>query len=170
MATNAALPPPSSAWRAQLAQTWRNFSPRERSLVLFAGIAVGVLLLWLVAVRPAWRTLHTAPAQLAAAEAQLQQMQRLAAESQLLRGAAPVAPAAAAAALRAATDRLGSGARLQLQGDRATLTFEHIPAPQLAAWLVEARSGARARPAEAQWTRGGQGYSGNVVLLLGPAS
>lgn len=170
MATNASTRAPASALPAQLAQLWRDRAPRERRLLLMAGLAVGALLLWLVAIRPAMQVVRSAPAQLAVLDNQLQQMQRLAAESQTLRGAAPVAPSAAAAALRSATERLGSSARLQMQGDRATATFENVPAPRLIAWLAEVRSGARARPADAQFTRGPQGYSGSVVLLLGAGS
>lgn len=172
MATHdqATAPAAIAALRTRIDQSWRNFSPRERSLVRFAAAVIALLLLWLIAVRPAMQTLRQAPGQLAVLDAQLQHMQRMAAESLSMRDTAPVAPTAATASLRAATERLGPGASLQLQGERATLTFNDVPAPQLIAWLAEARSGARARPADAQFTRSGPGYSGSVVLLLGPGS
>jgi general secretion pathway protein M len=168
--TDTAPAPTVGVLREQAAQAWRNLAPRERRGLLMAGLAIGLLLLWMIAVRPAWQVLRTAPAQLASLEAQAQEMQRLAAESRTLRDAAPVSPAAATAALRAASDRLGPAARLQLQGERATLSFDNLPAPRLAAWLAEARSGARARPTEANLTRGTQGYSGTITVVTGPAS
>jgi general secretion pathway protein M len=111
-----------------------------------------------------------APAELDRLEAQFQQMQRVAAESTALRGAPRVSPAQAALALRAATDRLGEHGRLALQGDRATLTLTDVSPDALRAWLVEARSGARAQPVEAQLQRGPQGYSGTLGVTLGGGS
>jgi general secretion pathway protein M len=111
--------------------------------------------------------LRSAPAELDALEAQWQQMQRLAGESRELRTAAPVPQAQSAAALRAATERLGAQAKLSQAGERATLNLSGVSGAQLGAWLVEARSAARARVVEAQLTRGPQGYSGNVVVTLG---
>ncbi len=146
---------------------WRALPRRDRGLALVAVGAVAALLVWLVLVQPAWRTIREAPARLDQLEAQMQQVQRLAAETRELRGAAPVAPSQAAAALKAATDRLGDKAKLALQGDRATLTLTGVAPEPLAAWLGEARSAARARPVEAQLTRNGQALSGSVVLTLG---
>ncbi len=74
-----------------------------------------------------------------------------------------------AAALKAASERLGNRARLSLQGQRAVLTLSGVSSMQLRAWLTEARAGARARPVEAQLTRNAQGFSGSVVLSIGGA-
>ena len=55
-----------------------------------------------------------------------------------------------------------------MQSDRATLTLVTGVAPEaLRAWLTEARSGARARPVEAQLQRGPLGYTGTISLTLG---
>jgi general secretion pathway protein M len=131
---------------------------------------VGLAIVWLVAVQPAWRTVRSAPAEADALEAQWQHMQRLAAESKELRATPPVPPAQSAAALRAATERLGTQGRLTLAGERATLTLSGVSGAQLGAWLVETRSAARARVVEANLTRGPQGYNGSVVVALGGAS
>jgi general secretion pathway protein M len=89
----------------------------------------------------------------------------------VLRSATRVAPTQAAAALKAATDRLGTNARLAMQGDRATLTLVDGVSPDaLQAWLGEVRSGARARPVDAQLQRGPNGYSGTLGVTLGSAS
>ena len=127
---------------------------------------VGLAVLWLVLIQPAWRAVRAAPATLDQLDAQLQQMQRVAAESRSFADATPVSVAQASLALQAATAQLGDQARIVLQGDRATLTLNGIDSNDLQGWLTEARSAARARPIEAQLTRSPQGYSGTLVVQL----
>ena len=155
---------------AALGRWWGSLAARERRLVALAAALVVLALIWLIALAPALRTLARAPAQIEAADGQLQAMQRLAAEAREVRTAAPVAPEQATAALKAATDRLGDTGRLALQGDRAVLTLNGARVGALRDWLAEARSGARARPVEVTLTRGAQGLSGTVVLALGGPS
>jgi len=146
---------------------WMSLAPRERLWLTVVAWVLALLLIWLLAVQPAWRTLSRAPAQLDAMDAQLQVMQRQASEVQALRGAAPVSPDQAAAALAAATLRLGDKAKLSVQGERATLTLSGVGTSALRDWLAEARAGARARPIEANLTRSVAGFSGTLVLGLG---
>ena len=101
---------------------------------------------------------------------QWQQMQLAAIESETLRAASPVTPAQANEALRAATERLGSKAKLLIQGDRATITFTGLAFEDLRAWVGEARSGARARPVEAQLLKAASGYSGSISVVLASAA
>jgi len=131
---------------------------------------VAVLLVWLTLVQPALRTLRETPLELDRLDQQMQQAQLAAGEVQALRAASPVPPEQAATALRAATQQLGDKAKLTMQGDRATLTFTAIPAETLRVWLVQARSAARARPAEAQLLKGAGGYNGSIIVVLGSAS
>lgn len=160
------LPPALAEALAPYEARWAALAPRERRLVKGAAALIGLMLLWLAAVQPAWRTLRDTPAQLDAVELQLQQMQRMAAESRELRALPTVKTAQATEALRAATERLGPNAKLALLGDRATLTLDGVSGEALAAWLGEVRSAARARPDEAKLSRGANGYSGSVVLSL----
>jgi general secretion pathway protein M len=148
---------------------WAGLQPREQQLLGIAGAVVGIALLWLVAIQPAWQLWRQAPARLAALDAQTLAMQRLAAEARGLRGAAQVTAAQSAAALRDASARLGSVAKLSVQGDRAVLTVEGLSSEDLRSWLAEVRSGARARAVEAQLTRGPAGFSGTITLALLPA-
>ena len=136
-------------------------------MLAVAACVLGVFVLWTLALQPAWRTLRDAPAERDTLERQLQQMRALAAEAQQLRDAPALSPQQASDALRAASEQLGSAARLSLQGDRAVLTLQGATATQLRQWLAEARSAARARPLEVQLTRGAQGFSGSIVVLLG---
>lgn len=161
-----ALPPSMLALREQLQVRWSRLARRERRLVGGVLALVGLALLWMIAVQPAWRTLRDTPAQIDTVEQQLQQMQRLAAESRELRALPVVRQAQAEEALRGATERLGSNAKLTLQGERATLSLSGVSGEALAAWLGEVRSAARARPEEAKLSRGPTGYSGTVLLTF----
>jgi general secretion pathway protein M len=161
------------AWAERLApwrDRWAKLAPRERRLITAAAVVVGVFVTYTVAVLPAWRTLQAAPAQLDLLDADLQTMQRLAGEVRELRATPPIGTAQSALALKAATDRLGDRARLTLQGDRAVLTLEAVSVAALRSWLLEVRTGARARAIAAQLQRGPQGFSGSVTLALGGTS
>lgn len=151
-------------------QWWAGLARRERRLIGSAAALVALALLWWVALAPAIRTLQRAPAQIDAAEAQLQQMQRLATEARDLRAVTPVPADQAANVLKAATTRLGDKGRLSLQGDRAVLTVAGVSSVALRDWLAEARSGARARTIEANLSRGTTGLTGTVVVGMGTGS
>ena len=166
-ASRVALPTPVTAQWNALRAHWRRLSTRDRRLALLALTVIGAFLAWTVALQPAWRTLRDAPAQRELLDLQLQEMRALAAEAQQLRNAPALSAEQSAAALRAASERLGTKARLSLQGDRAVLTINGVSGAQLREWLAEARSGARARPVEAQLSRGAQGFNGSVVLNIG---
>ena len=167
MATDSpSLPPALNDARQQAGRFWQSRAPRERQLIAGGGAAVALLVVWLIAVQPALRTLSETPAELDRLDAQLQQMQLAAFESAALRSASPVPPAQANEALRAATERLGGKGKIALQGDRAVLTFSGVPFEALRNWLGEARSAARARPVEAQLLKGASGYSGSISITL----
>lgn len=153
-------------WRTSLRTQLAMMAPRERQALALAGLVLGLFLVWTLAVRPALATLRQAAVEAERLELQWQSMQRLAQEAQQLRGIVPVAAPQAAAALAAATERLGPAGRLSLQGERAVLVVDGLSTSQLRDWLAEARSGARARPVEANLVRGPQGYSGTLVVSL----
>lgn len=145
---------------------WRKLAPRERRLLAVGGAVLALGLLWWLLVQPAWRTLQRAPAELEVLDNQLQTMRAQATEAEQLRAAPAVTPEQAAAVLRGAAERLGAKAKLSLQGERAVLTLTALEPGALNAWLAEVRSGARARPLEANLTRAGAGYSGTLVLAV----
>ena len=164
-----ALPPGGAGARQQAGQVWRSRAPRERQLIAALALAIGVLVVWLIAVQPALRTLPETPAELDRLDLQWQQMQLAALESATLRSASPVPPAQASNALRAATERLGGKGKIALQGDRAVLTFSGVAFEGLRNWLGEVRSAARARPVEAQLLKGASGYSGSISIIMAGA-
>jgi general secretion pathway protein M len=155
--------------RHQAQAQWQSLGERERLAVATIGVLLGLLLAWSVLLAPALRTLRTAPAELDKVELQLQQMQAQAQEARALQAAPVVPPAQAQAALTASVAHLGTAARLNLAGDRAVVTLTGVAPELLQGWLGEVRSAARARPVEAQLTRGPKGYSGTLVLSLGGA-
>jgi len=160
---------PLKSWQktaAPLKAHWQALGERERIMLKLAGAALGLLLLWLIAIQPALRVLRQSPAQLEAVDLQLQEMQALAQEAAELRGIAPVPAAQAAQALQAASEHLGKDARLTITGDRAVLNVNGISSEALQAWLGEVRSAARARPVEAQLQRGPKGYAGSITLSI----
>jgi len=159
----------TSSRLAPLRAWWTTLGARERRLLALAVTVLALYALFAMAVQPAWRTLRTAPAQLETLDAELQTMQRLAAEAAELRATPPVNLEQSTAALKAASERLGDKARLSLQGERAVLTLNGAGSTQLRSWLAEVRSGARARPVEATLSRGSSGYSGTIVVTLGGA-
>ena len=169
-ASRLALPAPVTAQWGALRERWRTLGTRDRRLALLAMAVIGAFLVWTVAIQPAWRMLRDAPVQRDLLDLQLQEMRTLATEAQQLRNAPALSAEQSAAALRAASERLGAKARLSLQGDRAVLTLNGVSSAQLREWLTEARSGARARPVEAQLSRSAQGFNGSVVLTIGAGS
>jgi general secretion pathway protein M len=136
-----------SNWTAPLRARWQTLGVRERRALAVAAWVLGLFLIDRL-------------------DAQLQQMQRQATEARELRGTPALNSSQSAAALRAATEALGAAGRLQVVGDRATLTLTGINGSQLRDWLAEARTAARARPLEANLTRGLQGYAGSIVVAL----
>lgn len=153
-----------------LQAAWQGLGSRERQLVKLAAVALVVLLLWVLALGPATRTMRRAPAEQEALDVQLQQMQAQATEATTLRGAAGLSPDQARNALEAAAARLEGRAKLTLQGRRATLVLKGISSAELMAFLAEARAGARARTAEASLNQVGPGqYDGTLTLVLAGA-
>ena len=157
----------AAAWRQQAGEIWRSRPPRDRTAIVVMAGVVGAFLLWTLGVAPAWRTLQAAPSQIEALDTQLLQMRTMAAEVRELRNTAPIAAAQAGIAMKAAAERHGDKVRLTLQADRALVTFTGASPEQVRALLVEARSAARARPVEAQLSRGPNGFNGTLVLSLG---
>jgi len=162
--------PPMASLKQQARAFWRSRAARERQALAIGLVALVAVLVWLVFVQPAWHAVSQAPAQLDQLDRQLQQLQAMSDEVKALRSVSPVSAPQAAAALRAATARLGEQARLSLQGDRASVTFTAVDTEDLRDWLNEVRSAARARPIEASLSRVADGYSGTIVVILGGAS
>ena len=152
--------------RRDLTARWQAAAPRERLIVRVTAVIVGLLLLWLIALAPAWSTLRKAPGEIDRLDRELQQMRAMAQQTQAFKQAVPVSTEQSMTALRAATARLGPAAELTITGTQAQLRLRGV----LAMWIGEARQGARARPQEAELQTGPQGYSGRLTVVLPAAA
>lgn len=140
------------AWQHTLRARWATLVPREQRGLALAALVVALALVWGIGVRPALRTLATAPAQQAAAQQQLEAMQALQARAQKLQAQPALSAQDAVRSLQAAATALTPPAELQLQGDRATLQLQGVAPGALASWLsAQAQSGSG--PVQAQLVR-----------------
>jgi len=155
---------------ADLKTRWLALAPRERQMVQVVAWLAGFILLFMIGIRPAWRTLQTTPAQMAQADAVVNSMRSQADEVRRLRQMPKVPASQAEAALTTATQALGETANLRMQGDQAIMTLTQASGPALTAWLQEVRTSARARPTQANLIQVVPGfYSGSITLTLSAA-
>lgn len=168
MAT-ASAPSPFARFTLAVSVALSRLSSRERTAVTIAAWVIGLGLLWWLALAPAIDTLRQAPVRHARLDAQLGQMQRMAATAEGLRGQSSAQPPGRDEVLRAletATTGLADTAQLSVLGDRATLTLRNTPPEALAQWLSQVRINARLLPVDSQIKRepGSPGWNGTVVL------
>lgn len=156
---------------ATLQARWARLDARERRLLLLGTGVVALALLWWVALAPALHTLRGAPQQHQRLDGQLERMRQLQAQAQALQNRPRVSPAEAARALeQSVREQLGAHAQLQIQGNQVSVTVKSLPAPALALWLSQARSGAHASVTQARLLRDSAAapasWSGTLVLAL----
>lgn len=145
---------------------WNQRPPREQTMLSAVVVLVLAALMWTMAIAPAWRTVKAYPAQRAALDAQLQQMQTLQAQATALQSRPALAPQAAQAGLQAAVTDLGPRASLLILNQQATVTLKGVEAETLARWLAVVRVEARMLPTQAQWRRDGRLWRGTVTFTL----
>ena len=138
---------------APLRARWATLSPRERYFSTLAIFAVAILLVWAVALAPALASLQKVQARRVVLDGQLQQVLALQAEARQLAAQPRIGREASLRALRESVTALGSGAQLQTAGERAIVNLQGVPAANLAAWLGQARTNARAVPFEMRLVR-----------------
>ncbi len=162
--------------KQEIGKRWQAFSarlaPRERLALQSAAWLLGGLLVWSVAIAPAWRVLQTAPERQARLGPQLHAMRAMAAEARSLQQSESTQTAAWPERLRAlesSTSRLlKDQAQLQPSGEQVTVTLRDASPTALAQWLQEARVNARLRPTRVQLERSGAAgavrWQGQLVL------
>ncbi len=140
--------------RHALAARWAQLAERERRMVRIAITLVGAATLWWLGLAPALGSLRGADARHRQIDAQLQQMQTLQAQAKALQAQPKLSHEEAVRALETSVKQgLGPSARLQVTGERATVTLKGVGADALAQWLTQARVNARAAPSEARLVR-----------------
>ena len=133
---------------------WAELAPRERRMVAIAVTLVVLALLWWVALAPALRTLAAARDEHARLDAQLQQMSTLQAQARSLQAQPKANRDESLRALESSVRQgLGPNAQFAGAGDGANVAMRGASADQLAQWLAQARSNARAVPREVHLTR-----------------
>jgi general secretion pathway protein M len=159
-------------------ERWQALPAPSRKRLLWALCLAGPLVLYLVAIRPAWQLLSGSQARHATADAQLARMQALASQAGALR-ARPVITAAQSAAWldQQAKARLGAGTVVQAQGGEVTLTLKAASSQSLADFLAQARTAAASTPVQARLSRNSSAkpgdmptWSGTLVMRLPAAS
>lgn len=154
-----------------VAQRWAGLAAREKTMVISAGVVVGLALLWWVALAPALQTLRAADAQHAQVDAQLQSMRLLAAEATALRGQRALGYEESLRNLESSVKQtFGAGATLSVSDTRASLTLKSVSADALAQWLSQARINARVVPSEARLLRSGAGAAASTTAQSGTAT
>ena len=166
-----------------LATRWAQLAGRERRMVLMAVTLIATATLWWLGLAPALGSLRSADARHRQMDAQLQQMQTLQAQAKTLLAQPKLSYEEALRALEASVKQgLGPAARLQVAGERATVTLKGVSADALAQWLTQARVNARAAPSEAHLVRsagvsgaaapsaatGAANWDGTLVMSLPP--
>ena len=141
----------SAAWVQALRTAWQQRPARERLWVMAGSALIALVLLWQVAIAPAWSVWREAPARQARIDAQTRQMLQWQAQAQGLQPVARMDRREALTRLQAAADALlGPGARVQPQGEQVQVTLQATPAEALAQWLAQARNEALAQAVQAQ--------------------
>lgn len=153
-----------------LRDAWRGLAPREKLLAAGAAALVLLAVFWWLLVAPALAVLRSADAQHRSLDAQLLRMRGLQQQAQALQAQPKQSAEDAVRALEATVrQRLGTGARMTVAGERVTLTLTAVAPDALAGWLTQARVNARALPSEARLTRSATGgWDGTLVLTLPP--
>ena len=140
-----------AAWMQALRTAWQQRPVRERLGVLAGSALLMLILLWQIAIGPAWSVWREAPARQARIDARTRQMLQWQTQAQELQPVARVDRREALPRLQAAADRLlGPGARLQPQGEQLLVTLQAAPAEGLAQWLALARNEAQVLPLQAR--------------------
>lgn len=149
---------------------WNSLAGREKTGLRIVATTVGVLLLWLLLLAPALKTLNSAEVQHLALDKQLEKMQRLKATALALQAQPQLSRDARVLALERTLKSLGPGAQLQISGTQITLTLRQVPAEVLADWLAQSRAQAQMQASEVRLTRNrttpAAGWDGTLVYRL----
>ena len=129
----------------------QSLPPKDRQRLLALALVLLALILWTWQISPALQTLRDMPAQLAQLQDQTQQLKLMQSQAQALQKSPRIQAKDARTLLqKVATENLDNGARLNIEGSRATLTISRVSAESLAQFLALARTQAQALPIEAQ--------------------
>ena len=154
---------------AEAKAKWARLPARDKVLIRVASVLIIALLLWLVALAPAIRTIRSFDSTQKAQEAKLQQMLNLQAQAQSMQNLPRVSQAAAVTALESSIEQsFGNRAEIIFNGGNATVNVRGISAEDLAKWLSNIRTNARTVAIQARLTRTNIGWNGSFQMVLPP--
>ena len=134
----------------QILNLLKTLPAQDRQKLQWGVGALVLVLVWTFNTGPAIKTLREAPAQLQQLDAQTQSLKTMQTEALRLQKAARINPTDAFTLLQqSAAEVLGTGAKVNLEGGRATLTLSGVSAESLAQFLALARTKSHALPVEA---------------------
>jgi general secretion pathway protein M len=124
-----------------LQQRWNEANARERLLIIVMGMALCLAAIFVLLVRPAWRTVQTAPAALSALDAKVLSMRAQSAYLRSAPTAVPATTALSASPLQSAEQLKGNGATVTIARDTASagtanVNLISVEGTRLAAWLA----------------------------------
>ncbi len=145
---------------------WEQRNPRERQWLGAGAAVLAAAFVWFALIAPALQTYRGSSAAHAKLDAELAQMQRMAAEATKLKAMPRANPAQVQTWLDGATKKLGK-ANAAMQGGRVQISFTGASPEALAAVLAEGRSKAQLVPSEAHWKKNANLlWDGNIVFEL----
>lgn len=151
----------------QLRLWWRQRAPREKWALQIALLLMATILLWMLALAPALRTLHSFDSNRLKLDADLQVMLRLQAQAQALQSTPRLSKAEASQALRESVQKtFDKNADITMNGGSATVTLRGVSPEVLAQWLANARTLAYSAPLQANLRNSPTGWSGTVQMAL----
>lgn len=134
---------------------WQDFTPREQRSVSLLASALGLLLVWFVAIAPALTTLQESSLRRDQVTQQHAHLLGMQAKALALQKQTPLTRDEALRRLQSITAL--PGMQLNVQAERVSVQLKGVPAPTLAQWLAQARTQAQALPLEAHLTRSANG-------------
>lgn len=155
-------------------KAWFEQRPLREQRLLFGllGLLV-VLLVWSLAVAPAWHAWRTSAQAHAELEADFERMQAMAHEANTLKAHPSMTPEQAKTWVLESTHKLGK-ASVNTQGDSFQISFSDVAPEVLASWLAQARAHAQLTPIQANWKRSSGASADHVMwegtLLMTPSS
>jgi general secretion pathway protein M len=151
---------------------WAPLAPSTQRQVAGASLVVLLLAVWLIGIQPALRTLASSAPEQQRLDAQLSQMQALAAQVSELKSKPQVTAQQASNALGLLVkSRLGATATVELQGEQAHVSFKAVSGETLAQFLAQARANAASTPLQTHLTQASPSagpvlWSGSLALRL----
>ena len=151
----------------QVKAWWKALSSRDKRMIRVAAALLVFVLLWLLALQPAIRTIRSFESAQRTQETKLQQMLNLQSQAQSMQNLPLVSQAAAVTALEVSIEQtFGNRAEIIFNGNNATVNVRGISPEDLAKWLNNIRTNARTVAIQARLTRTNIGWNGSFQMVL----